>query len=251
MDGMESRSEKKVSFLILTWNRHTFLAMCLERLIASIADTAVCEIVVMNNGSTDATAQVLQKPMVRILTRPKNEGLEAYKKLFAAARGELMVTVDDDVLEFPAAVDRIFIEYMQTYKEYGYLALNVVQNEFTNGAKPAHEFYTEVVRGEKVVEDGPSGGWCACFRRRDFRRIRWTFLLRPFNMKRSEDGYIIAQMRRFLRLKAGIIRDAVCFHACGPHYARIYGHLDREIEKYAASGLNEFVDQYKEFADKP
>ena len=74
----------------------------------------------------------------------------------------------------------------------------------------------------------------ACFRRRDYRRIRWTLSLRRLDMRLAEDGYLIAQMKLFLRLKCGIIRDAVCLHASGPYYARLYGHLDREVEKAVA-----------------
>jgi glycosyltransferase involved in cell wall biosynthesis len=243
----------RLSFLILTWNRHKFLSICLEKLIANISEPEQCEIVIMDNGSTDETPAVLERfrsnPMVRILRRSKNEGLEAYKRLFAESKGELMATVDDDVLEFPAGLDRIFADYLSAFTDYGYLALNVVQDEHTNGSKFGPERYTEDVRGNRVVQYGPAGGWCACFRRRDYRRIRWTLSLRRLDMRRTEDGYLIAQMKLFLRLKCGIIRDAVCLHASGPYYARLYGHLDREVEKYANSGLTDFVDLYKSYED--
>ncbi len=241
----------KISFLLLTWNRHKFLEICLERLLESIADAEQSEILVLDNGSTDATSELLRRysghKQVRVLTLPKHQGLEAYKKLFAAARGELMVTVDDDVLAFPPAVDRIFETYMQTYTDFGYLALNVVQDEFTNGAKPGPELYTDDVRGDLAVQVGPAGGWCACFRRRDYRKVRLAFYFRKLDMNHGEDALMITLMKRLLSLKAGVIRDAICFHASGPHYAKVYGHLDREIAKYADAGLTSLVEHYRSY----
>ena len=63
--------------------------------------------------------------MLRVLRLQKNEGLEAYKRLFAEAKGDLIATVDDDVLEFPQGLDHIFSDYLRTYTDYGYLALDV------------------------------------------------------------------------------------------------------------------------------
>lgn len=242
----------KFSFLLLTWNRCRFLEACLDALLRSIADKKECEVLVLDNGSTDKTREVLDRyrtehSPVRCILRDKNYGLNAYKDLFAQAKGNYIVTVDDDVLDFPPNVDRIFAEYMEAFPDYGYLALNVVQNEFTNGAKPGSECYIDDIRDGKTLQSGPTGGWCACFRSRDYRKIRWRLWFRRFSMKRPEDGFISSSFRRQLHLKSGIIKDAVCFHAAGPHYAREFGHLEREIEKYAKAGLQTFVDDYKKY----
>jgi len=241
----------KISFVILTWNRYKFLEKCLQELTKSIDDKTSCEVIVMDNGSTDDTANVLKlyedSELVKVIRRNSNHGLNAYKKLFKAATGEYVVIVDDDVLAFPKGIDSVFLDYMTTFPDYGFLALNVVQNEFTNGAKPGPESYVEEARNNKVIERGPTGGWCACFRKKDYNKISLRFFFTNLNMKRSEDGLIAKLFYKKLGLKSGLIQEAYCFHACGPYYAKEYGHLEREIEKYAKSGLKDFVGVYKQY----
>jgi len=241
----------KTSFVILTWNRYQFLEKCIESLISSIQNPNDCEIVIMDNGSSDNTYNVLKQyrnnSLIRIILRKKNHGLKAYKRLFWTAKGDHIVVVDDDVLQFPKGIDNIFLDYMKTFDDYGFIALDVIQNEFTNGAKPGLENYANEVREGKTIQRGPTGGWCACFRKKDFRKIMINFFLTNLNMKQGEDGVISHLLNVKLGLKAGIAKDIFCFHASGPHYAKEYGHLNREIEKYTASGLQSFVDTYKEY----
>ncbi|MBE9598800.1 glycosyltransferase [Pedobacter sp. MC2016-24] len=241
----------KISFVILTWNRYQFLEKCLEALLLSIKDPSSCEILIMDNGSDDATSSVLQcyenHQQVKIFHLKKNYGIGAYKKLFAKAKGKYIVIVDDDVLAFPEGLDEIFSDYMMTYPDYGFIALNVIQNEFTNGAKPGPEHYINDTRSNKSIELGPTGGWCTSFRATDYKKIKWRFLFSKLSMKMGEDGMLSALFAKKLHLKSGIIKDKFCFHASGPHYARAYGHLDREIQKYKHSGLDDFVEEYKKY----
>lgn len=244
----------RFSFVLLTWNRCRFLERCLKALLESIAYRDQCEVVVLDNGSTDGTKDLLAsyraEQNFRVITLAKNHGLNAYKRLFKVADAEYVVVVDDDVLEFPAGLDSIFADYLETFPEYGFLALNVVQNEFTNGAKPGADSYVEKVRDGKTIEHGPTGGWCTCFRSRDYGKLWWPLLFTKFDMKNTEDGFLVRQFKRRLGLKSGIIRDAVCFHATGPYYAREFRYLDREIEKYAKSNLPDFVAWYESYRNK-
>ena len=241
----------KISFVILTWNRYKFLDKCLAALIPAINHKNEAEVIVMDNGSTDETKAVLDQyisnPLVKIVTRKKNYGLNAYKKLFSMAKGEYVVIVDDDVLSFPDGLDDLFIDYLKAFPDYGFIALNVIQNEFTLGAKPPIENYIEEVSGLKVIEKGPTGGWCACFEKKNYNKIRLRFLLTNLDMSKSEDGLLVNLFSRKLKLKSGLIRDHYCLHACGPHYAREYGHMDRELEKYSMAGLDSIVEEYKNY----
>ena len=241
----------KFSFAILTWNRKAFLEQCLASLIESVGDRDDLEILVMDNGSTDGTREYLAQfeadRRFRIFTLGRNFGLSSYKKLFARARGDYVVVVDDDVLEFPDEITAIFESYMTAFVDFGFLALNVVQNEHTNGAKPPDDHYTVVEREGKAVLEGPTGGWCACFRRKDFRKIRFLFNLKKIDMGTAEDGTLAYLFGKWLRLKSGLIRDHRCFHASGPYYSAKYGFVDRDIEKYKDAGLDNFVEEYERY----
>jgi len=241
----------KISFIILTWNRHKFLEKCLKNLTTAISGSYPYEIIIMDNGSTDLTTEILESykchPYIKIIRLKKNYGIAAYKKLFSIVKGDYTIIVDDDVLGFPAGLDQIFIDYMENYRDYGFIALNVTQNKFTDGAKPSIDYYSDDIRKNKVIERGPTGGWCTCFRTSDYKKIKWRIFFSKINMKYGEDGMLCTLFQKHLKLKSGLIKDAFCFHACGPYYAQQYGHLEREIEKYQHSGLDNYVELYSQY----
>jgi glycosyltransferase involved in cell wall biosynthesis len=243
-----------ISICILTWNRPKFLEICITNLLGKLFYHENCEILIMDNGSTDQTEEILKKysqnSRIRIIRNNRNTGINAYKKLFSAAKGTYVIEIDDDVLEFPTHFDRTMVEYMNIFTDYGFLALDVIQNEFTNGAKPNISNYTEDIRDGKVIEIGPTGGWCSCFRRKDFRKIRIIFNLIPLSFKRCEDGALRGLLKKYLKLNSGIMKGHFCFHACGPSYAKQYGYLERDIKKYINSNLLPNAELYKSYTNK-
>ena len=237
-----------ISFGMLTWNRAPMLRDCLKSFFASLDPSLSHQIVIIDNGSTDDTRSVLEEyrdhPEVTILYNGKNEHFATYKKLFPMLKADILVDVDDDVIEFPSHFDRTLLEYMDVYRDYGFLALNVVVDNKTTGARPTTPYVDDVrfASGRKmVVEEGQAGGWCAAFRRKHYRLIRpfFNFLVMSthFNGRIGgvvwmEDAVINGFVRRFFHKRVGIIRDAVCLHADSPYYAKKYGLVKREMEKY-------------------
>ncbi len=87
------------------------------------------------------------------------------------AKGDYIIEVDDDVLEFPNAVDDVFVKYFNTFKKFGFLCLDVIKmNTLTGLNLPPLSIQIISVDG-LTVQIGPTGGWCAGFRRKDYRMI--------------------------------------------------------------------------------
>ncbi len=239
----------EISVVLLTWNRAPFLEICLREMFAAFAPDVTREVILMDNCSSDATPEILSKhadrPNVRVVRNKENLRLNAYKKLFSMARGRFVIEVDDDILQFPAGFDKTFLEYFEAYPDYGYMALNVVQNEKTNGAKPGPSCYKDDVRGEKVVEEGPVGGWCSAFRRIHYRLASPLVAFMSLSMARPEDGVLAGIVGKIFRKRMGIIKKAVCLHATGPEYAREFGLLKREKDKYLAGSLPEMAAKFE------
>ena len=238
-----------VSIVLLTWNRAPFLEICLREMFAAFSPDVDREVILMDNSSSDSTPEILSKysgePSVRVVRNSKNLRLNAYKKLFSMARGRIVIEVDDDILRFPAGFDKTMLEYFEAFPDYGYLALNVVQNEKTNGAKPDSSCYKDDVRGDRIVEEGPAGGWCTGFRRKYYRLVSPLLAFMSFSMARPEDGVLSGIIGKIFRKRIGIVKNAVCLHAVGPAYAREYGLAGREKEKYMAGNLPEMAARFE------
>jgi len=93
-----------VTIIVATRNRASALPGCLDSLAAAIAQAAPAEIeiIVVDNGSTDQTAEVARRwaetspAPVRVLHEPRPGLSRAHNRAIRAARGELLVFTDDD-----------------------------------------------------------------------------------------------------------------------------------------------------------
>jgi glycosyltransferase involved in cell wall biosynthesis len=94
----------RLSVVIPTRDRAPVLARCLD----AVADEAADEVVVVDDGSTDETAEVLaERPWARAVRRERSGGRSAAKNTgLGAATGDVVLFLDDDAIAEPGLVDR-------------------------------------------------------------------------------------------------------------------------------------------------
>lgn len=103
----------KVSFVVPAYNEEALLPACLAAIQAEIM-TAGCtaEIIVVNNASTDRTAEVAARfPGVRVVHEPVKGLVAARSAGFEASYGELVANIDADTLIGPGWLTRVVAEF--------------------------------------------------------------------------------------------------------------------------------------------
>ena len=94
-----------VSVVIPSYNRAPVLARCLDAL--ADQDPAPGEVVVVDDGSTDATPAVLaERDWTRVVRRANGGRAAAKNSGVEAARGDVVLFLDDDVIATPGLVGR-------------------------------------------------------------------------------------------------------------------------------------------------
>lgn len=94
-------SNVKISAVVCTYNRSHILSLCLESLISQALDKRFYEIIVVDNNSSDSTADVVRSysaksPNIRLLHEEKQGLSHARNVGYNEARGEYIAYLDDD-----------------------------------------------------------------------------------------------------------------------------------------------------------
>lgn len=241
------KQRRDISIVCVTWNRIKFLELGLPSLFEALSPDLSHEIIFWDNASTDGTLDLLQqyadRPDVQIIANDSDIRYKAFNKLFGKAKGDVIIEIDDDVIEFPKAFDRIAIDYLEKFPDYGYLAFDTVVNELTDGNRGTYQRVDE--RDGMVVEEGESRGYLAAFRRRDYRLIRPLTFFFPFSIEHPQDWVISGLIRRVLGKKNGVIRGIRCLHACGPRYARLFGRTELDLKNLEDQNASALIEAYK------
>mgnify|MGYP001767198715 CR=1 FL=1 len=106
-----------ISIVVPAYNEEAVIARFLEACMNDIRLDEPFEVVVVNDGSADATRRIVlgfqeRYPAIRLVDHEVNRGLgKALETGFAAARGDIVVTMDSD-LTHPPAMIRDLVEGM-------------------------------------------------------------------------------------------------------------------------------------------
>ena len=93
---------------VSAYNRMDYLPFCLDSLLAQTYPN--CEIIVVDDGSTDGTAEMMKQKYPQIQYFRKENGGDASAKNYAAnmAKGKYIVFNDSDDVFFPDTVERLY-----------------------------------------------------------------------------------------------------------------------------------------------
>ena len=96
--GDKSQGSMKASVVIPVLNQLRFTRICLESLLPALPEE--CEVIVIDNGSSDGTAEYLSDfPDIRVITNRKNLGCAvAWNQGIKAAQAPWIVIVNNDVI---------------------------------------------------------------------------------------------------------------------------------------------------------
>jgi len=153
-----------VSIIVITWNRLLFTKNCLDALLFSIKKLD-CEIIVVDNGSTDGTAEYLQKlkndrKINKLHIFPHNKGCgKATNKGMSMAEGQYIVEVDNDIV----LLDGWWWKCLEIMNE---------ENIGQIGILPANYPVSAVLKGINIAPPNVAGAWMIKKESYD-KGIRW------------------------------------------------------------------------------
>lgn len=144
-----------VSVVIPTYNRARDLCVALKTVLAQTVPARVIEILVVDDGSTDDTAEVLRREFgdrVRYLFKENGGVSSARNRGLAAARGAFLALLDSDDEWLPTHLEAQ-LELLDRRPELGMVLTDVVMMD-------AGRRELGVLRRRKAIpEDGPALRW--------------------------------------------------------------------------------------------
>jgi glycosyltransferase involved in cell wall biosynthesis len=139
-----------VSAIIPTYNRRDDIVYAVSSVVAQTYPAARLEIIVVDDGGTDDTAELLRRlwgDRVQVLQKPNGGVASARNHGLAAARGEYLAFLDSDDEWFPSKIEKQ-VAFLATHPGFGMVLTDV---ELIIEGRAGLELYR---RRPHIPEDG-------------------------------------------------------------------------------------------------
>ena len=91
-----------VSVILPAWNEKAWMAACLEALLAQTYPRGRYEVIVVDDGSTDGTPDIVKAYPVTLLHEPARSAYRARNRAIAVAKGDYVAFIDADCIAEPS-----------------------------------------------------------------------------------------------------------------------------------------------------
>lgn len=194
---------------------------------------------------TIETMQAEQVPVKVIGSTPADMGMMGYRVLFEHAQYDMIAQVDEHIIlmsnGIPERVDAIF----KKHKDVKMVVSDVVQDKYTDGARPPMDQYKLVDEGMGLY-DGPVDGWFAVYHRDLVPGLLDAPYERLFFLGSWARGKAIS-----MKWKGLICTRMKVFHAYGQAYAEMFGSRLEEADRIRRFGNHALADIYQGAALSP
>jgi GT2 family glycosyltransferase len=122
----EQKFAKRLSIIFLNYNKLAETQQTIDQLSQICANKKEVEIIAVDNGSSDGTAEYLKKQTVaKAILLEENTGIAGYNKGFQEASGEYFLVLDDD--SSPQSMDSVekAMMILDEHKEIGIIACHI------------------------------------------------------------------------------------------------------------------------------
>ena len=191
-DGPKGRPRPLVSILINNYNYGSFLGDAIESAFAQTYDCV--EVVVVDDGSTDCSREVMARYGNRIVPVIKENGgqASAFNAGFAASRGDVICFLDSDDLFLPEKVSTI-VQIFENTPQAGWCfdRVHEFDNETGEHYPPSTDCKFGIWDARRIIANGRTPYIPTATSGLSFRRSKLALILpMPEIIRITSDGYI-------------------------------------------------------------
>ncbi|MBW8753634.1 MAG: glycosyltransferase [Sphingomonadales bacterium] len=148
MTAVTQARRPTISLIIPAYNEEAYLPACLDAVMRNVAGKAI-EVIVVDNGSTDGTKQVIERyPAVTYLFEPRKGITRARQRGYLGSTGDVLAYVDADTHPPANWIEQIWEQFAADEDlaclsgPYSFYDLSGIRNKLSAGwfvaARPLH-----------------------------------------------------------------------------------------------------------------